>query len=42
MKRVLLLILAACAAALVAWRVTRYPDAPPVAWPEADDGDATE
>jgi hypothetical protein len=38
MKRALLLILAACAAALTVWRVTRDQETSPVTWPEPDDG----
>lgn len=38
MKRALLVILAAIAAALVVWRMTRYDGPYPLPWPEPDDG----
>jgi len=36
MKRILLLILAACGAALVAWRLTRYPEPESMRWSDPE------
>jgi hypothetical protein len=38
MKRAILAILAACAAALMVWRLTRSEVDPTVLWPEPEDG----